>query len=319
MPILRFLAAAGRHGRVLLVAGLVAGLFLPGAAAAVRPHVGALIAALLFIACLRIGPRQAIGASADLGHGLTATLVLQLVVPLVAVGVFRLVAWTGPNALALTLMIAGPPISGTPALMIMLGHDPAPALRQLVVGTALLPFTALAVFALAPGIEGAGTVFFAAARLLGVIGIAAAIAFALRLTLLKEVSGLRRDALDGLAAIVMAVVVVGLMVALAETLPRDPGAVLATAALAFAANFGMQIAASLVAARTGLSSLAVPLGIAAGNRNMALFLTALPAAITDPALLFIGCYQLPMYLTPLVLGPWYRAIARRAGAAEARE
>lgn len=304
--LLRLLAAAGRYGRLLLVAGLLAGLFLPSAAAAVRPHVGTLIAGLLFLACLRIGPRQAIGAAADLGIGLRVTLALQLLLPLLFVGLVRMTGWNGPNALALTLMIAASPISGTPALVIMLGSDPAPALRQLVVGTALLPFTALVVFALAPGIEGTGTVFLAAARLLGVIGVAAALAFAIRATVLRELSPPRRDAIDGLAALAMAVVVVGLMAAVGETWPHDPGAVLATAALAFAANFGLQVAVSLTAARAGLPHLAVSLGVSAGNRNMALFLTALPAATTDAALLFIGCYQLPMYLTPILLGRWYR-------------
>jgi ACR3 family arsenite transporter len=301
------LGAASRYGRLLLVAGLLAGLFIPSAAAAVRPHVGTLIAGLLFLACLRIGPRQAIGAAADLGIGLRATLALQLVMPLVLVGLLRIAGWNGPNVLALTLMAAASPISGTPALVVMLGNDPAPALRQLVVGTALLPFTALIVFALAPSMDGAGTVFLAAARLLGVIGVAAALAFALRATVVRELSPARRDAIDGLSALTMGVVVVGLMSAVGETWPHDPQAVLTTAALAFAANFGLQIAASLVAARSGLSHLAVSLGVSAGNRNMALFLTALPATTTDAALLFIGCYQVPMYLTPLFLGRWYRS------------
>jgi len=307
--LLRLLAVAARHGRLLLVAGLLAGLFLPSAAAAVRPHVGTLIGVLLFLACLRIGSRQAIGAAADFGFGLKATLVLQVLLPLFLIALFRIAGLSGPNVLALTLMAAASPISGTPALTIMLGSDPAPALRQLVVGTALLPFTALAVFALAPEIEGAGTVFLATARLIGVIGIAATLAFALRVTAMRELSEAHRYAIDGLSALVMAVVVVGLMSAVGATWPHDPQAVLVTAALAFAANFGLQIVASLVAMKAGLPAFAVSLGVSAGNRNMALFLTALPATTTDAALLFIGCYQLPMYLTPLLLGRWYRSTA----------
>ena len=30
--------------------------------------------------------------------------------------------------------------------------------------------------------------------------------------------------------------------------------------------------------------------------------------VTDPLLLFIGCYQIPMYLTPILLGRFYRGI-----------
>jgi hypothetical protein len=50
----------------------------------------------------------------------------------------------------------------------------------------------------------------------------------------------------------------------------------------------------------------VPYAIIAGNRNVALFLAALPAAQTEPLLLFIGCYQIPMYLTPLLFGRLYK-------------
>ena len=52
------------------------------------------------------------------------------------------------------------------------------------------------------------------------------------------------------------------------------------------------------------------LAVAAGNRNVALFLGVLPAALTDDLLLLIGCYQVPMYLTPLVL-PRLLALRRR--------
>jgi hypothetical protein len=76
-------------------------------------------------------------------------------------------------------------------------------------------------------------------------------------------------------------------------------------AAAFAANFGLQIAAFLILRRRDPAD-AVPLAIVTGNRNIALFLTALPMAITDPLLLFIGCYQVPMFLTPIMLNRLYR-------------
>jgi arsenite transporter len=312
LPFLRILAAAGRHGRLLLIAGLLMGIFAAPAAAAVRPHVGELIATLLFLACLRIGPRQAIGIAGDVGAGLKAGLALQLLVPLAAVLLFRLVGWTGPTALGLTLMLSASPISGTPNLVAMVGSDPAPALRQLVVGTALLPFTAFVVFLFAPGIGGTATLFFAAAKLLLIIAGAAVLGFGIRLTVLKTLSSDARDGIDGCSAIVMAVVVVGLMSAIGETWPRDPQLVIWTAAVAFAANLTLQVAAALLVAKAGKKRLAVALGVSAGNRNVALFLTALPAATTDAALLFIGCYQVPMYLTPLVLGRFYRRISESA-------
>ena len=68
----------------------------------------------------------------------------------------------------------------------------------------------------------------------------------------------------------------------------------------------MQLAA-LVALRQGpLKAVAGPLALAAGNRNIAIFLVALPPEVLAPLMIFIGCWQLPMYLTPMLLPRLYR-------------
>ena len=58
---------------------------------------------------------------------------------------------------------------------------------------------------------------------------------------------------------------------------------------------------------TTLKPQAVGFAVSAGNRNIALFLAA-PAGSGHRSddLLFIGCYQVPMYLTPLLLRRFYR-------------
>jgi hypothetical protein len=45
-----------------------------------------------------------------------------------------------------------------------------------------------------------------------------------------------------------------------------------------------------------------------GNRNIALYLAALPLEQMEPLLLFIACYQVPMYLTPLIGDLFYRRL-----------
>ena len=57
----------------------------------------------------------------------------------------------------------------------------------------------------------------------------------------------------------------------------------------------------------GYSELAVPIGIVAGNRNIALFLIALPIMQSEQLLIFLGCYQIPMYLTPIIMRSVYRS------------
>ena len=86
-----------------------------------------------------------------------------------------------------------------------------------------------------------------------------------------------------------------------------------TLAAACIANFSLQLAAWFVLKYVrGVSGLqdgtAVPYAIIAGNRNVALFLAALPAAQTEPLMLFIGCYQIPMYLTPLLFRRLYKPL-----------
>lgn len=296
-----------RHGRAMLVLGLVAGILLPDLASALRPWIGELVAGLLFLAALRVGPRQALGALSDLGGSIGFALAFQALMPIAAILAFQAAGWAGALATALVLMMAAPPISGSPNLTILTGHDPAPAMRQLVIGTALLPLTVIPVFWLAPALGGAGEVLAAALRLLAVIAAAGGAAFAIRGLMLPRPSAAAVLAIDGLSAIAMAIVVIGLMSAIGPALRSDPRALAAALAAAFAGNFGLQILVTRLLRRSGSRHPAVPLGIVAGNRNIALFLAALPASVTDPLLLFIGCYQIPMYLTPILLARLYRS------------
>ncbi|ARE38345.1 hypothetical protein RGUI_0204 [Rhodovulum sp. P5] len=301
------LIAAGRYGRILLVAGLGAGFLLPGVAGAMRPWLPALIAALMFLAALRIGPRQAIGALRDLPSVLGVVAVYQLAVPLALAAGFGLAGLGGsPAALAVILMASAPPIAGSPNLTVLSGGDPAPALRLLVVATACLPVTVLPVFFVAEGLGGAGPVLAAAGRLLGVIALAGGAAFLIRGIVWRAPAPRSIAMLDGLSALAMVVVVVGLMAKAGPTLLESPLAFLAWLTLALAANLGAQVVAFLWLGRTRLRPQRTGLAISAGNRNIALFLVALPAEVTGPILLFIGCYQIPMYLTPILMGRLYR-------------
>ncbi|HSM39873.1 MAG TPA: hypothetical protein VK862_03930 [Afifellaceae bacterium] len=311
---LSLLAVAARHGRWLLIAGLAAGIGLPALAAAMRPWLPEMVAVMLFLAALRVGPRQALGAWRDLTASLTFVVAFQVLAPVLAALAFAAIGWQGGLASALIIALAASPIAGSPSLTIMLGHDPAAALRQLVVGTAFLPLTVIPVFALVPAFGDPLAILHAAFRLLMVIAGATALAFAVRLTILRDPSARAVQAVDGLLSIAMAILVIGLMAAVAPALYSEPVRLFLVLAAATAFNFGLQIIAASALARGRWRRYAVPMGVVAGNRNIALFLAALPAAITDPLLLFIGCYQVPMYLTPILLKPFYEWVERGAAA-----
>jgi len=294
-----------RHGRICLVTGLIAGFTLPGLAALMKPALPAMVAGLVFISALRIGARAAVGNLRDARTSLSVVLTLQLLVPLILISALALAGYLGTAmGMAVILAMSAPSISGGPAFTVMLGFDPAPAMRLLILGTALLPLTVLPIFWLSPALGGPAQVILAALRLTFVIAIAVGAAFAIRRRFFPDPAAETVQILDGLSAIALSTIVIGLMSAVGPTLRSDPITLLGWLALAIGLNFGMQLLSYLTHGRTDA---AVPTSIIAGNRNIALFLVALPSSITDQVLIFIGCYQVPMYLTPIVMKALYGA------------
>lgn len=294
------------NGRVALIAGLAAGLALPGLAAVMQQWLPQMVAVLLVITALRIGHRAAMGALSDLRWGVGSVLVLQLALPLVLLALAWIfgIAQT-PMALAMVLATAAPAITGAPNLALMLRLDAGRMMQILVLGTALFPLTVLPLLVLMPQLGDPQTIVMTTFTLLGVILVSAGLGFGLRAVIFPAPSTAQIKALDGLSVLAFSAIVIGLMAALNPALRSDPGSVALWATLAFAISYGAQITSYLVLRRTRLSPVAGPLAIGAGNRNIALFLVALPDQLLAPLMVFIGCWQLPMYLTPILLRRLY--------------
>ena len=300
------LAFVARHGRAALVLGLMAGLLLPDLAEFLRPWIPELVALLLFLTAFRIGARAAFGGLADGISSLRAVLVLQLALPLLALLLFWLSGVEAtPAAIAILLMLSAPSVTGSPNITLLLGHAPEPAFRVLVLGTALMPLTIIPVFLLAPSLGGLEDVIWAALRLIGAIGLTVAAAFALRRMTLPDLRPEQVQALDGLTTLALVVIVVGLMSALGPALQSAPMLVAGWMVLVLVANLGLQALTYHVLRWRGHSHVAVPYAVVSGNRNFALFLIALPASTTEPLLIFLGCYQVPMYLTAVIMRRLY--------------
>lgn len=301
----RGLGQVARHGRLVLVAGLAAGLLLPALAQAMAPHLPWMVTALLFLSAFRIGPRETLGQLHQIGRSLGALAILQLALPVLGFGLVHAagLAATAP-AVAIVLMLAAPPITGAPNFTILAGENPAPAMRLLILGTAAFPATALVAFALLPTVGGGVQ---AAGWLMLKVMAAVALGFAARALFLPRATKAQITALDGMGVIALAVIVIGLMAGIGPLLQTDLMALAGWMGLAFAANFGLQGVGFAISRGRVSASERAAFGIIAGNRNVALFLIALPPETIALLLPFIGCYQVPMYLTPLML----RALAAR--------
>lgn len=302
------LVLAARHGQWVLVAGLVAGLALPGLAHVLRPWLPVLVALLVFLSLLRLKPGALAMALRTLPQTAAIAAVLQLVLPLgVWAGAQALGLGAHPASLALVLMCAAPSIMGSPNISMMLGAPPDYALRLMVVGTALLPLTVLPVFAIMPAVQGTAAVGQAAVRLVALIGLSALAAIAVQRVALRHGHPKTHQRLEGVSALALAVFVIGLMPQVSALALQAPATLVFWLMVAFGANMGGQILAWYLLRGRLPHAQAVPLALITGNRNIALFLVSLPAETTAPIMGFIGCYQLPMYLTPLLMARLYRA------------
>ena len=298
---------ASTHARACLIAGLLGGLLLPGFAATLVPWLPLMVAGLLTITALRIGHRAPLGAIADVASGVLAALALQMFLPLVLfAGLYAANLHHTPAGLALVLTCAAPTITGSVNLALLMRIDAGRTMQLLVLGTAIFPLTILPVLFFLPQLGDTTTVIWAALRLLGVIILAASLGFALRHVLFPHPTEGQIKALDGLSTLAFAGIAVGLMAAITPALLADPWAVAGWTLLAFAISYLSQLVALLILRRTKTS--AGPLAIAAGNRNIAIFLVALPPEVIAPLMIFVGCWQLPMYLTPILLPRLYKLV-----------
>ena len=247
------LGQLSRHGRFVLVAGLCAGLALPETAMALRPWLSELVLLLLFITAFRVGFPDALAALRHIHQTARVVLAYQLALPLLCICLFGFFGLADhPIAVVLTLMLAAPPLTGAPNLSVMLGHPPEPAFRLLILGTILLPLTIIPIFWLSPALGSLVQALDAALRLCGVMSVTIACAFLFRAILRSDMQAQEITALDGLTSLALAVIVIGLMSAVAPTLAAQPVLLAGWLLLAVVINFGLQVCAYFLL-RYGLS------------------------------------------------------------------
>lgn len=305
----KILHSIAENSKWMLILGLLTGIFVPPLADSVKPWIGYCVALLLFLAALRIDPKDALGTKRDYRHTGLFIAVIQLLVPCLVAGFFLGFGFDGPLAVALLIAFASAPISGSPGLTIITGNDPAPALRFLIASTALLPLTVFLPFTMMPILGDPLEVTWIALRLFFIIAVASLLAFSVRHFFLRNPSDETLKSVDGLTALAMGAVVIGLMTGFGDAALSQPAEIFATLLIAFTACIGMQMLVWFSITIFDLGNARAAFAICSGNRNMAIFLAALPAAVTDPILLFIACYQIPMYLTPTLLGWMYERSA----------
>lgn len=306
------LAWVGARARWVLAVGVLLAVFLPGLSAALRPALPALVALVFCIAMARMDlgllARQAVSPR-RLARTVLLTVALLVGTPML-LWALATAAGAGPGVVsALVYTGAAPPITSAAGLCLLLGLDAVLALELTVLASLATPLVGPLV---TKALLGEAVPIDTLALGLRVGGMIAA--GALAALLLRRLVGPKRIAanarmFDGIGAISMLLFVIPLFDGVLTQILGDPLFAFGIFALAVAANYGSQIA-MLHLARLGLlPESAGALGLAWGNRTVAIYFAALPP---DPVFgLYVALYQIPMLFTPLVMGRLLRGAGRR--------
>lgn len=297
------LLLATHYARPVLVAGLAAGIALPGLAQLLSGWIPEMVVVLLFLGALRLSPTDL----RALGNGLPSAawfvLVGQLLLPLAVLATaFAFGAAQSPVTLALVLLACAPPIVSSPNIAAIMRLDVPTAMQFMVLGSVLLPVTVLPVFWFMPALGSAEQILGATLRLVLTILLAGGGALLLRRIAFFSIGPKALQRIDGLSVLALAIFVIALMASVSDAIANATATFVFWLVIAFSANFGTQ----LVMLCLGRDPVSGARALVAGNRNVSLFFVALPPEVTAPLLVFLGCYQLPMLLTPVLLARLYR-------------
>jgi hypothetical protein len=298
------LALCGRHGTLIAAASIFIGLAVPALAAALKPHLGEAIVAMLTLAFLRVDPDELRRHWTQPGLIATATVWTMLIVPAVLGTVFMALDFEQKMPglyLMLVLQMSAPGLMSSPALAALLGLDVALTLATLIVATAVSPFTASLFTHVFLGTALASPVIFGFKLFLIIAGCALAAAI-IRFIFGQSFVEAQKEAIDGLSVIAMSTFATAAMEGVFDHFRADPLLVIKLTALAFLLALALIAITAIVFKRAGRAR-AFAIGLIAGNRNVGLMLAATGFAVPDIAWLYFALAQFPIYLLPHLLKP----------------
>ena len=303
----------GRHASLFLMAGMFAGIFLPQLGRPLVPALPWLIIALLVIAMMRVDIAELLLHARNPLRLAASLFGLMVLTPIVVH--FLLIPLGLPPIwhLALVMAACAPSLGSLPNLAYIMRLDGAIALNVLVIGTLVFPFSAALLLPLLSDTDVNLDAWGLFSGLAIKIGVAILIAMVLRRLMGAELRERLSTDLDGLSVLILVLFVLTVMSDIGTAWIKSPMRVISMMLLVMAFNFGLQFITSVLAVLLGRGltrAQALSLGLSGGNRNFALFFLALPPDMLPQFLLFLGVFQIPIYLTPLLTGPLYRKALR---------
>ena len=298
----RILGRIGDNARLLIAVAPICALFLSELSALMRPALPYLVAAIYATAMVRINLGEAVRIAlrpAALARAGALIVVLMVAVPWISLTVARAIGLSEPAQMALIYAALAPPFASAAAICFLLGANAALALELTILAALVAPLVGPLTAELLLGVDLPIDALSLSARIAIMIGAGALVALAIRR--LVGPARIARNAriLDGLAALIMIVFVIPVFDGVADMILASPWTALEVLGLVLATNLMVQVGALFALSPLAGAPSAATIAIAMGNRNVSLYLAALPA---NPYFsLFVALYQLPMYLTPVVM------------------
>lgn len=292
----------GANARVLIALAPVAALFLDDLAKLLRPALPVLVASVYAAAMIRIDVRSAALQAFRPAHLMRSGLIIiaiMMLVPAATLYLAKLVG-LGPEAVkALVYTALAPPFASAAAICLILGANAVLALELTILAALVAPLTGPFVGELLLGEALPLDPMALSLRIAGMIAAGVGIALVARKLLTPQWIASRHRAFDGVSALLMMVLIIPLFEGVGAAVSGNPLDSFRVFCLVILANTGVQLLAILALTPfIGVAS-AATVAITAGNRNGAMYLAALPPNAYFA--LFVALYQIPMYLTPIIL------------------
>jgi BASS family bile acid:Na+ symporter len=304
-PVDRLLSWSARHGSLLLASGIFGGLVCPPLARGMVWFITPNVVALMTLVLLRVDIPAAFGHLARPGR-LAMIVGFQMVLsPFIAAGAAALFPLDAGVAAGVVIFATGAAATSGASFARLVGLDPELTLLATLACIFIVPVTGPPLAHLLSGVDLHVSVGGFMLRLGLLVGVPLLISLGLRRAVGPERLEPMGSALDG--AVVWLVVFYGFAVmdGMQARLLVDPFWVLQATIAAFSADFGLNVLTTLAFGWMGWRS-AASVGLMGGNRNMALYLAVLPSGADPRIALFFALVQIPLFLSPFVLGPIYR-------------
>ena len=302
--LLTALSSLGRHARLALPTGIVIALFLPDISLRwdiILP----LNITLIYAASMIRLDLKSVGLAAlapqRLILSVSITSFILCLVPIFYAGIANIGGLSALYFPSLIWFAVAPPIASTVWICTLLGFRAALAMEVVVLTSLAAPFTGpfLAAWLLSDIAAIDQLALFI--KITGMICGGTVIALIGRVFLGRKKIEDKRYVFDGLSALAMLIFLLPVFNGMAEKIVVAPILAAHLCLLAITMNMGAQIILlgfSRVLSKR--SSTLQVLAIVTGNRNVGLYFAALPP---EPVFaLFTAMYQIPLYLTPLIIG-----------------